>query len=201
MNPRHARTFAAALAVWLAAAPAAAHELTTTRATLVLRDSSHLTVTLYLELPELLFRTLAGHEPFAAFLVQYSSMDPASFRREFQRAQSNVERGTHVFLENGRSLSLGRWSWPDPAAAQSMLRERVMRETVGSGGDAHTEPAEVHAEAITPPGTRSLSVQFPVELQQVLVVSYQPSQTSVAAGARSGPIRFQGPSGPGTTDR
>jgi hypothetical protein len=179
-----------ALASWLATSSAAAHELSTTRATLVLRDSSHLTVTLYVGLPELLFRTLADQASFGAFLVQYSAMDPTAFQREYLRAQSRIEQGTRVSLEGGRPLPLGRWSWPDPAAAQSMLRERVMRETVGNRDDAHEEPAAVYAEAVTPQGIRSIYVQFPEELQQVLIVSYRPTQTSVAAGARSRAIQF-----------
>jgi hypothetical protein len=185
-----ARLALAASLFWLATASSPAHELAENRATLVLRDDTHLTVTLYVGLPELLFRTLASGQPFGAFLVQYSSLDPATFRRELLRAQMHVERGTHLFLEDGRPLSLGRWQWPEPAAVQATLRERVMHETVGGQADAHGEPAEIRAEAVAQHDIRSVSIQFPVELQQVLVVAYRPTQAWVAEGARSTRIEF-----------
>jgi hypothetical protein len=185
-----ARLALAALSLWLATIPASAHELAGNRATLVLRDDNHLTVTLYLGLPELLFRTLARGKPFGAFLVQYSALDPATFQRELLRARSRIEHGTHLFLEDGRPLSLERWQWPEPSAVQAMLRERVMHETVGGGADSHGEPAEIRAEAVARHGIRSVSIQLPAELQQVLIVAYRPTQAWVAAGTRSTPIEF-----------
>jgi hypothetical protein len=178
------------LLLYLTVCVASAHELSDNRATLVLRDNTHLTVTLYVGLPEFLFRTLAAGKPFGSFLVEYSALDPATFRRELLRAQSRVEKGTHLFLEDGRPLLLVRWQWPEPAAAQAMLRERVMHETVGGETDSHGEPAEVRAEAVAQRDIRSVSIQFPPELQQVLVVAYRPNQVSVAAGARSARIEF-----------
>jgi hypothetical protein len=180
----------AALSLLLATSPVPAHELSESRATLVLRDSTHLTLTLYVAVPELLFRTLAARTPFGAFLVQYSTMDPTTFQREFLRAQSRIEQGTRLFLDDGRPLLLSRWIWPEAAAAQAILRERVMRETVGRDADSHGEPLEIRAEAVAQRSIRSVSIQFATELQEVLVVAYRPTQSWVAAGARSGGITF-----------
>jgi hypothetical protein len=176
--------------VWLASSTVYAHELAENRATLVLRDKTHLTLTLYVALPELMYRTLGTGQSLGAFLVQYSGMDPTSFQREMLRAQAQIERGTYVFLEDGRPLPLGRWQWPGPAAAQAMLREHVMHETVGGDVDGHGAPAEIRTEAVAKRDIRSVSVQFPAVLQQVLVVAYQPTQAWVPAGARSASIEF-----------
>jgi len=190
MASRGASLALAGLSFWLATTSVSAHELAQNRATLVLRDNTHLTITVYVGLPEFLFRTLATGKPFGAFLVEYSALDPATFRRELLRAQSRVEKGTHLFLEDGRPLLLARWQWPEPAAAQAMLRERVMQETVGGETASHGEPAEIRAEAVAQRDIPSVSIQFPAELQQVLVVAYRPHQAWVAAGARSARIEF-----------
>jgi hypothetical protein len=182
-------TWAACLAL-LASSVVSAHELSENRATLVLRDKTHLTLTLYVALPELMYRTLGTGKSFGAFLIQYSALDPTSFQRELLRAQAQIEQGSHVFLEDGRPLRLGRWQWPDPAAAQAMLRERVMHETVGGDVDSHGDPAEIRAEAVAKRPIHSVSVQFPALLQQMLIVAYQPTQAWVSPGARSASIEF-----------
>jgi hypothetical protein len=187
---RRSRIAWAACILWLASCTVSAHELSGTRATLVLRDKTHLTLTLYVALPELMYRTLGAGKQFGAFLVQYSAMDATSFQRELLRAQAQIEQGTLVFLEDGRPLLLERWQWPSPAAAQATVRDRVMHETVGGDVDSHGEPAEVRAEVIAKRDIRSVSVQFPGVLQQVLVVAYQPRQETVPAGARSASIEF-----------
>jgi hypothetical protein len=179
-----------ACAICLTACAASAHELSQSRATLVLRDRTHLTLTLYVALPELMYRTLGTGKSFGAFLVQYSALDPTSFQRELLRAQAQIEQGTRVFLADERPLPLGRWQWPDSAAAQAMLRERVMHETVGGDVDSHGEPAEIRAEAVAKQDIRSASIQFPAVLQQVLVVAYRPTQAWVPVGARSASIEF-----------
>jgi hypothetical protein len=180
----------AGLLLWLATSTAPAHELSENRATLVLREDTHLTLTLYVAYPEMLARVLAPGKPLGPFLLEYSAMDAAAFARELIRAQSRLQGAPRVVSDDGRTLALERWQWPEPAAAQAALRERVMQQAVGAGSDAHGEPLEIRAEAVAARAIRSISVQFPPELQRVLVVAYRPTQAWVDAGARSPAIAF-----------
>lgn len=177
----------APLALIATATPA--HELSDNRATIVLRDESHLTVTLHVTYPDLLFRMLAPAKGFGPFLLEYSTMEPARFLQELLRAQALVERGTRLYGEDGRPLTLTHWAWPDPAAAQALIRERVMQESVDPAG-AHGGLVEVRAEAMASHTLRSLSIQFPAGMQRVLVVAYRPTQTWVAPGERSPSLSF-----------
>jgi hypothetical protein len=179
-----------ACVLWLAPCIAPAHELPENRATLVLRDHHHLTLTLYVGFPELLFQALGSGKAFGPFLLEYSTMAPERFVAELRRAQAAVERGTHIYLEDGRELALTRWSWPDATTAQALLRDRVMREAVGGGDDHHGEPMEIRAEAVATRTVRSAAVDFPAMLRRVLVVAYRPTQTWVDAGTRSPVIPF-----------
>lgn len=189
LTRRLARCVLPGLILALGATAAAAHEISDSRATLVLRDQTHVTMTLYVAYPELLFRLLEPGQPFPQFLVAYSAMDIGRFTQELLRAQARVEQGTRLYADDGRLLTLGRWAWPDPAAAQAMLRQRVMQETVDPSG-AHEPPVEIRAEALASRAVRTVSVQFPAELQKVLVVAYRPTQTWVAPGERSGQLGF-----------
>ena len=179
-----------ACVLWLAPCIAAAHELSGNRATLVLRDNNHLTLTLYVAFPELLFRALGAGRAFGPFLLEHSAMAPERFAQELRRAQAAVERDTRVYLQDGRELALTHWSWPDAAKAQAVLRERVMREAVGGGDDHHGEPMEIRTEVVATRQIHSVTIEFPAMLPRVLVVAYRPTQTWVDAGTRSPAIAF-----------
>jgi len=190
MASTRASVLLVACVLWLAPCIASAHELSGNRATLVLRDNNHLTLTLYVGFPELLFQALGSGKEFGPFMLEYSTMAPGRFAQELRRAEAAVERGTRVYLEDGRELALTRWSWPDGATAQAMLRERIMREAVGDGDDHHGEPTEVRAEAIATREVRSVAIEFPAVLRRVLVVAYRPTQAWVDAGTRSPALTF-----------
>jgi hypothetical protein len=190
MGSARASLLLVACVLWLAPCVAPAHELPGNRATLVLRDNHHLTLTLHVGFPELLFQALGSGNAFGPFLLEYSTMAPERFAKELRRAQAAVEHGTRVYLQGGRDLVLTRWSWPDATTGQALLRERVMREAVGGGDDHHGEPMEIRAEAVAAEEVHSVSIEFPAILRRVLVVAYRPTQVWVDAGTRSAAIAF-----------
>ena len=61
------------IAALLFASAGAGHELQDNRATLVLRDKTHISVTFYLAYSAVLHQTLAPQRPLAEFLAVYSS--------------------------------------------------------------------------------------------------------------------------------
>ena len=80
------------LMIYSFAAPVAqAHDLDENRATLVLRDRTHLSVTLYLNYAQALHRALLPHREYGAFLLMYSSMKPDDLEKELQSAQAKFE--------------------------------------------------------------------------------------------------------------
>ena len=64
---------------------AGAHELEDNRATLVLRDDNHVTLTLFINYVDALHAALAPGQPLPAFLLVYSAMKPADFRAALDR--------------------------------------------------------------------------------------------------------------------
>ena len=166
-----------------------AHELVDNRATLVLRERNHLSVTVYLSYPEALHQALLPQREFAAFLLIYSSMDAAQFEKELARAQKRFQAQIHVFAPE-KEAALSGWVWPDAKTVQAMLRERVMRAMVDPNVHAHEAPLELRAEAVAAQEITGARVQFPAEWQRVLVVWYRPSQQWVEGNTVSPVLRF-----------
>jgi len=181
------------LSALLACLAAAGHDLRESRAQLVLRDPTHLSVTLYLDYPEVLRQVLSPGRDLGPFLVMYSAMKPEDLRQQLLKAQSKLQAGTHILAKSAsgsppRELTLGNWIWPDEREVQAMFQQLVMQAVVG--GHSHLPPVEIHADANGPLPISSVTVAFPEQLQKVLVVSYRPSQVWVGRDLPTPNIRF-----------
>lgn len=169
---------------------ALAHELQDNRATLVLRDKTHLSVTLYIAYAEALHLALTPQRPFAAFLVVYSSMKLEELQKELLRAQTKFQATTRLYLTPGGEAALTNWIWPDAKQVQALLRQRVMQSMVDPNGHSHEAPLEVRADVNAQKDITSVRVQFPDEFQKVLVVATRPSQFWVERKSLSPEIKF-----------
>ena len=169
-----------------------AHELQENRATLVLRDKSHIAITLYIAYSDALHRALLPQRPFGSFLAIYSAMKPEDLQKELLRAQAKFEASIHMYLSPGpgRQIAIRSWIWPDAKQVQSMLQQRMMAAMVDPGGHAHDQPLEIHADAVAPADVGGLTIRFPEEFEKVLVVSYRPNQVWVEKKTLSREIRF-----------
>jgi len=171
---------------------ATAHELQENRATLVLRDKTHISVTLYIAYSDALYQTLMPQRPFASFLLIYSAMKPEDLQKELLRAQTRFQSETRIYLSPGpgREVPLTNWVWPDVKQVQTMLQQRIMAAMVDPNGHAHDTPIEIRADANAPHEITAVMVKFPEEFQKVLVVSYHPNQVWADSKALSPEIKF-----------
>ena len=167
-----------------------AHDLEENRATLVMRDRTHLSVTLYLNYSEVLHKALLPNREFGAFLLIYSAMKPEDLQKELQKAQVKLEAGIEIAPQSpsGSKLKLSGWKWPDAKQVQSMLQHQVMQAMID--GHVHEPPTEIVADAVAQYAISSVTVRFPDEFQKVLVVSYRPNQVWVESKGSSRSITF-----------
>lgn len=186
-----------AIASGAIAPTASAHELQVNRATLVLRDERHLSLSLYIDYVEALHASLAPERPKEAFLAQFSAMKPAELQAHLQRVQQQWTQQIELrALDSGRApagqtnLLLRNWVWPDAARVQRLLQERMMQTLVAPGGHLHEEPTEIRAESSPTRAVNAVRLTLPRALGRVLVVSYRPRQLWVDPGAASAAIRF-----------
>jgi len=181
----------AALVMMLVATQTPAHEIQENRATLVLRDDTHIAMTLFVAYIEALHVVLAPQRSASEFLVMYSAMNPESLQKELVRAEIRLQSGTKLCLANGTPVPLSNWIWPDVRQVQAMMQQYIMQAMVDPAGHAHFEPLEVHADGNSREAITAVNIQFPQELRRVLVVSYRPSQVWVEPNLSSSAIKFR----------
>lgn len=167
-----------------------AHELEDNRAALVLRDKTHISLTLYIAWADALHLTLAPQRPLAEFLAVYSAMTPEDLQKQLLRAQAKFQAGIRLYQGSGQEAGLTNWIFPDAKRVQALFRQRIMQAVVDPNGHTHEEPLEIHAEAVTQSEITSVRIQFPEEFRKVLVVAYRPTQLWVEPKALSPAIRF-----------
>lgn len=174
----------------LVAVMALAHELNDNRATLVLRDKTHVSVTLYLNYPEALHQALAPQRPMAEFLAVHAALTLEQLKVPLERAQAKFMAGTRMTGADGEVIPLSGWTWPSVRDVQLQMQHQMMRAIVDPGNHTHEDPLEVKAEGVAAREIGGVKVQFPEEFDKVLVVAYKPSQTEVGKSAVSPVIRF-----------
>jgi len=188
---RHwAMRFAIALAASAVACFAYSHELPENRATFILRDDNHVSLTLYLNLPEVLRRALAPQRSFAEFVLVYSAMDAARFKAAVEDAEARMRQATAITDGTGRAPAVQKWAWPRIEDTHSELQSLAAQLLLAPNQPPHDDPAEVHADLVTFGRTESLRASFPQEFDRVLAVSYRPKQVWVETGTKSPEIQF-----------
>lgn len=181
---------APATALLLLAVSAGAHELSENRATLVLRDKTHLAVTVYVNYAEVLHLALAPQRPLPEFLAVYAAMKPADLQKQLLRVQVKFQTATRLYLASGTEIALANWVWPDAAQVQTLLQQTIMRAIAGPNAHTHEDPLEIHADAVASAEIQSVRIRFPDEFGKVLVVAYRPTQLWVEPNTLSPAIRF-----------
>ena len=174
------------------AASTVAHELPSNRATLVLRDRQHLSLTFFVDYANVLHQVLAPKRSMQEFVLTYSAMKPQEFQTQLLAAQSKLQGGTGLAFASGKTAALTRWVWPQAAVVQNLLQQRAMQSVVAPADHSHAVQTEIRTETLSanPDDLTSVTLRLPPEFQQVLVVSYQPRQVFVKPGLPSPAIRF-----------
>lgn len=100
---------------------AARHELHDNRATLVLRDRTHISLTLYINCTEALHRALAPTQSITEFVLASAAMQPREVEQALQRAQRRFVDGVKIIPVDGPALTLANWKWPDVVSSVADL--------------------------------------------------------------------------------
>ena len=171
---------------------AQAHELESNRATLVLRDAQHVSLTFFVDYPAVLHQVLAPNRTAQEFMLMVAAMKPEEFQAQLQEAQRKLQSSTILKTHKGKPAELINWSWPKAAAVQSQLQQRAMQSVVAASDHSHMVPTEIRAEAKSdhPADFTSVTLRPAAQFKQVLVVSYRPKQVWVNPGMPSPSIKF-----------
>jgi hypothetical protein len=170
------------------------HELPENRATMVLRDETHVSLTFYVDYPDVLYAVLAPKKSHRDFLLAYSAMKPEDFQQKMLLAQSKLQSETRATLNGGKEVIITGWVWPDAARIQTMIQQEVMESMVGTNANtnAHTHeaPTEIRANITHDKSIKSASIQFAEAFGKIMLVSYRPQQNWVMPKQVSPQIKF-----------
>ena len=170
-----------------------AHELQASRATLVLRDKQHLSLTFFVDYASVLHQVIAPQRSYQEFVMMHAAMKPQELQVQLSAAQSKLKSNIAVVLKNGKTVTLSQWLWPELASVQTLLQQRAMQAVVAPADDhTHAAPTEIRVEATATNSQdfTSVTLKLPPEFQQVLLVSYEPKQVWIKPKAASPVINF-----------
>ncbi len=184
------RTLVVVLVTVLGASVACAHELENNRATLVLRDRAHLSLTLHVRYSDAIRRVMAPDRSLGEFLLVCAVMKPDDLRTQLRRVQETLGSGTRLTVNGKHEVPMGNWTWPDAARVQDSCRRQVMEATVEGAAHYHEEPVEIRADLTYDGKIETAAVRFADELGRVLLVWYRANQTWLVARRLSPPLRF-----------
>jgi len=170
--------------------PAEAHEVTTNRATLVLREANHLSLTLRINLANLMRDVLVPKKAPNEFLEQFAAMPSGEFEAQYLRVQTHVQTQTRLVLSSGKSVSLGQWRWPDTKRLQAEIRDNAMQMAVSPHDHLPELDNEVYVEGTSKEELSEVTLQLARQLRPILVVNYRPHQVWMAPQTSEIRLRF-----------
>ncbi len=167
-----------------------AHELPENRATLVLRDQTHLSLTLHVDLVLAAHQALAPRQGLREFLLVCAALSPDEFHKLMQRAQTMLEAETRATLNGGSAAKITGWVWPKSEKIKASIQQHVMGFIVGTSNHTHEAPFEIRAHIMHDKPITESKVQFADAFGRVLLVWYRPKQLWLTPKQTSPAIKF-----------
>jgi len=159
----------------LAAASLQPHELQAHKLQLVLRDDRHLSLSLWLDIPHAMRKTLEPSSSTASFEMKYSAMPLPLFEKAWGQCISLWLEQWQLKNSAGIALSSPVWRWPDGAVVQNQIQLQMMANLTGTA-HSHTALTAVAGEVASNATLRSVGLLMPPSWQPLMVVHYKPSQ-------------------------
>ena len=188
------------IALWVgvfAPTTARSHEAPVPKASVVMRDGGHCTLSLQFDLAKAWRQTLQPQMSMAEFLALASAQAPADFAREWARLTARWSQ--EVMLQAGPArLEAQRWRWPAADEAQTHLRQQLMQSLTGGDAPDHA-PALLGAQAefmlqspklAAPIDLSNLFLALPAAFRPITLTSYRPHQRWIGSGASPIPLKF-----------
>jgi len=169
---------------------AQSHELQENRASLVLRNERQISVTFYLNLTELLHKTLMPKQDRFEHTAKLAAMNEADFSKQYGDVKKLIESSVLFNAAPGKKINVREWQWPEPKVAQKNIRELTMQSVVSSGQHFHENPIEVRLQIQSDESMDPLMLELPDAIKPMTLVASRPKQTRFDLSARKITINF-----------
>ena len=166
------------------------HELQENRASLVLRNERQISITFYLNLSELMHKTIAPKQNRFELVAKLAATSEDDFLKNYDFTKKNTEGSVFFKHASGKKITAREWQWPDPKTAQKSMRELTMQTVVGSSSHVHENPIEVKLQIQSDVSLDSLLLELPSSMRPMTLVASRPKQTRFDLSAKEITIHF-----------
>ena len=166
------------------------HELQENRASLVLRNERQISITFYLNLSELMHKTIAPKQNRFELVAKLAATSDDDFLKNYDFTKKNTEGSVFFKHTSGKKIAVREWQWPDPKTAQKSMRELTMQTVVGSSSHVHENPIEVKLQIQSDMSIDSLMLELPSSMRPMTLVASRPKQTRFDLSAKDITIHF-----------
>lgn len=152
-----------------------AHDINSNKITLIMREKSHVSLIMSVNILKAMNQFLAPQTKYADFVLAFSNMDSKLFQKEYEKTKSKLTSGIQVSSSDQGKLIIRDWKWPQASVVQKQFQEYVMELVTGSHDHTKEPLLEVFAEIIDKADKTKIQVQIPKEIQPILFISYKPT--------------------------
>ena len=151
-----------------------AHDINSNKITLIMREKTHVSLIMSINLLKAMNLILAPQIKYADFILTFSNMDPKLFQKEYEKTKIKISSGIILLSKDQNKLPTREWKWPLASVLQSQCQVFVMELMTGNHDHSKEPILEVSTEIIDKTDKSSIQIQVLKEIQPVLLISYKP---------------------------
>ncbi len=177
--------------IWLCTFTMAnAHEVASTKLSLVQREASHVSATFYVSPQDFFTPVLDGEITAQTVYMHLASLDDDAFADLYSKAQTLYQQKISFKLNKDKQAHLSNWQFAAWQSVKRQIQLDLAQQLVNPNMHAHIEPVQFSVQLT---GKTELSVvqpKLPSHWGKVLVIASKPQQRWVDSTESSQWIKF-----------
>jgi hypothetical protein len=155
---------------------ASAHEIESTRLSLVQREPSHVSATFYVNPFDYFQPVLDSQVTQQTAYVHLASLDDEVFSALYTRAQAYYKQKITFRLNKDKWAQLNNWQFSNWQLIKKNVQQQLAQQLVSPGSHVHFEPVQFTVQLIGGTDLSRLQPKLPVHWGKVLVIASKPQQ-------------------------
>jgi len=155
---------------------ASAHEVETTRLSLVQREPSHVSATFYVNPFDFFQPVLDTQVTQQTAYVHLASLDDEVFAALFTRAQAYYKQKITFRLNKDKWAQLSNWQFSNWQLIKKNVQQQLAQQLVSPGSHVHFEPVQFTVQLTGGADLSTLQPKLPAHWGKVLVIASKPQQ-------------------------
>jgi len=155
---------------------ASAHEVETTRLSLVQREPSHVSATFFVNPFDYFQPVLDAQVTQQTAYVHLASLDDEVFAALYTKAQAYYKQKITFKLNKDKWVQLSNWQFSNWQLIKKNVQQQLAQQLVNPGSHVHFEPVQFTVQLTGGPDLSILQPKLPAHWGKVLVVASKPQQ-------------------------